>query len=305
MGFAATATTKSDRVDLTPKFSPGDTMVYEIESRTTTTGRTTSPIANSEAPTTSSLSVKLSEQLQILSVDNQENGQAVTFRVTWNTADAQARSDALDPTASDPSAAFEKLQGQSMELTLNSDGGLSKFSGLEKILPGGVPPVESVGWISSLIAPASFPRGGIVLGQQWKAETPIKGAPLADLLWQTRSTYERNEECSAVPGRQCAVILSELTIGRAEKGHDDSTPPDYMRNGLRTSGAWTGSGQELGSILIDSGLLVSATESSTQNMDYEIKSAASGSSVHYVAKAENETDITLVELSKSSAKTGP
>lgn len=301
--LAATATTKSDRINLTPKFSPGESMAYDIETRTTTTGKTTSPITNSEAPTVSSLSVKLSEQLEVESVEPQPKGQSVTFRLTWSAAQAESRSDALDPTASDPAAIFDKLQGQSVELTLDPEGGISNFKGLENIVPGGVPPAESVAWIASLSAPASFPAGGISIGQQWKAETPIAGAPLTGLFWRTQSTYQRDEECAALPGHQCAVILSEMAIARQGEAHGDATPPDYLHNGLRTSGTWTGSGEELGSILIDSGLLVAATESSTQDMDYGIKSAATGSAVHYTAKVENETGVTLVELSKSSAKT--
>jgi len=89
------------------------------------------------------------------------------------------------------------------------------------------------------------------------------------------------------------LILTHLTIARhGDRG--DQTPEDYVRNGLRTSGTWTGQGEEMGSIDIASGLLMSATETSTQNMDYEITSASSGSSVHYTAKSQTQTGITLV-----------
>lgn len=298
---AAVCRAKSARLVLAPKFTPGETLVYQIEMQTTTAGKTVTPIMNNEGATEATLRIGMRERLEVLSVKAQDK--SVRFRLTWDESHADAISDALDPTTGDPAAPFQTLQGQSVEFTLSPDGALADFKGLEDVLPGGMPPPESVAWIASLASASAFPPGGIEIGQKWKAERLISGAPLADLFWSTESTYDHNETCapfetaapkSPQPDQQCAVIVSQMSIAHQGGSRADQTPPDYLHNGLRTAGTWTGTGQEMGSIAIQTGLLVSATETSTQNMDYTITSASSGSSIHYTAKVQSQTGITLV-----------
>lgn len=303
--FVAACAAKNARVVLRPQFAPGETLIYQIEMQTTTAGKTTTPIVNSEGASEAALRVGMRERLEVLSVAAQDG--SVRFRLTWDESHADSVSDALDPTTGDPAAPFKALQAQSVEFTLSPNGALSNFKGLEDVLPGGMPPPESVAWIASLAASSAFPHGGIEIGQRWKAERSITGAPLADLFWSTESTYDHNEKCTpfgtATPktpqrGEQCAVIVSQMSIARHGGGRSDQTPLDYLRNGLRTAGTWTGTGQEMGSIAIQTGLLISATETSSQNMDYTITSASSGSSIHYTAKVQGQTGITLVAQSQ-------
>jgi hypothetical protein len=316
-GIATLRAGTSVRVNLTPRFSADETLVYQIEIHTATTGKTVTPIANDEGATQSSIAISMRERLQVLAVDQRTDGQAVTFRLTWDDSHADASSDAVDATAPDPAAPFAKLAGQTVQFTLAPDGSLSNFKGLEDVVAGGIPPAEAVSWIASLLATTKFPKGGVLVGQQWKAEQPIGGAPLAGLFWQNSSTYQRDEACalmapasdaanrsSAPSAEECAVIVSQMTVSRHGSTKADATPDDYLHNGLRTSGSWTGTGQELGSIALKTGLLMSATESSTQNVDYQIKSASTGSTIHYTAKVENQTGITLVEESKVRAING-
>jgi hypothetical protein len=295
-------------VTLTPKFAVRESVEYQIETRIATAGKVDTPIANDEGPTQTSLVINLRERLDVLKIDAQEGGDAITFRLTWDQAQAQASSDAIDPTAADPAAPYANIQGQSVEFTLAPNGGLTNFKGLEGILPGGIPPADAVAWIPMLNAAAQFPAGGIAINQFWKAERPIDGAPLAGLSWQIQSTYQRNESCPILPNDaethlkpaagtgECAVVLSEMSITRRGNAHSDATPPDYLHNGLRTSGSWTGSGSTLGSISLQTGLLYTATETSSQDADYQIVSAATGSAIHYRAKVQNETGITLLSV---------
>lgn len=303
---------KDTHVSLVPKFSAGQTLIYQIETQTTAVGKTVTPIMNAEGATEATLKISMRERLQVLDVNAQSD--SVRFRLTWDDSRASSASDAVDPTATDPAEPFNKLQGQSMEFTLSSNGALSGFKGLEDILPGGVPPPEALAWISSLTAARDFPRGGVAVGERWRADRPIDGAPLAGLFWQTQSTYDHNEPCAMpagkvptgakLPEQQCAIVLSQMSIARHGSEHGEQTPPDYLHNGLRTAGAWTGTGEEMGSIAIETGLLMSATETSSQNMDYSITSAASGSSVHYTSKVQSQTGITLVSESQNGPETG-
>jgi hypothetical protein len=311
--FVSAQAADSPRVTLTAKFAPGDSLEYRIESQIATAGKADTPIANSEGPTQSSLVINLRERLDVLRVERQAAGEAVAFRLTWDQAQARSSSDAIDPTVADPAAPYAKIQGRSVEFTLAPNGGISNFKGLEDILPGGVPPADAVSWIPMLVATSQFPSGGIAINQTWKAERPMEGAPLAGLAWQMQSTYQRNESCPIYPNDdethlklpagkgECAVILSEMTISRHGSAHSDATPPDFMANGLRTSGSWTGDGSILGSISLQTGLLYTATETSSQDADYEIKSATTGSAIHYVAKVQNQTGIALISFVPAAA----
>ena len=54
-----------------------------------------------------------------------------------------------------------------------------------------------------------------------------------------------------------------------------------------------------------SGLLVSGTQTSTQSYDYQIASAATGTSVHYTGKVEGQMSINLVEFEAMQPQTQP
>ncbi|MFZ1033660.1 MAG: hypothetical protein WAN72_16825, partial [Candidatus Acidiferrales bacterium] len=71
-------------------------------------------------------------------------------------------------------------------------------------------------------------------------------------------------------------------------------PEDYRHNGLRTSGTWTGNGESLDAISLQSGMITRSTQTSKQDMDFEIVSALSGSKMHYVGHVESQSEVTLM-----------
>ena len=93
---------------------------------------------------------------------------------------------------------------------------------------------------------------------------------------------------------RCAVILTHFEILHRGSSGPDGTPEEYRRNGLRTSGSWTGSGESLDTISLATGFLESSTQTSTQNMDYEITSASTGSRIHQVSQVQSQSEIALV-----------
>jgi hypothetical protein len=158
-----------------------------------------------------------------------------------------------------------------------------------------------LGWLQNILPPDSLPKNGVAVGEKWKTERPLDGAVLTGLSWRGESTYLRNEPCGgasdkSTPGAtaDCAVILTQFEIAHAYPARADATPEDYRRNGLRTSGTWTGSGESLDSYSLSSSLLVSSTQSTTQEMDYQVVSAGTGSSVHHVGKVQSQSQITLI-----------
>jgi len=292
----------NQKVRIAPRFLPGATLYYQIESRTTTTGKTTTPITNPEGGSQSSQTIHLLIHLEVLEASRggPHGPTAARLRATYEKSSAKSESDAFDPEGSSLEDQYRRIQGRSIEFTIEPDGQLADFKGLDQLStdPSAAAPVIS--WLDGLSSGSGFPKNGISIGQKWRGERPIPGTPLSGLTWLTESTYLRNEPCGSRDSAtrteatdSCAVILTRFEISRHGSPHSDATPEDYRRNGLRTSGTWTGSGESLDSISLTDGLLVSSTQTSTQDMDYEIVSASTGSKIHHTGRTQSQSVITL------------
>lgn len=306
------AAAANQKTRLVPKFIPGETLHYQIESHTATTVKTTTPIKDPEGGSRSAQTIDLLVRLDVLSpapdaVPSPASG-ATRFRVTFEKSHAEAESDAFDPTGPSLEDQYTRIEGRSFDFTLDPGGSITNLKGLDDLFPDRSAAAPAFSWIDELFPGSRFPRDGISVGQKWKSEHPVSGMPLDDLNWLSQSTYLHDEACNssadagagpmaeqpASPAAACATILTRYEMSRRGSPHSDATPPDYRRNGLRTSGAWTGFGDSLDSISLATGLLVSSTQNSTQDMDYEIASASTGSSIHRKGRVQSQSIITLV-----------
>jgi hypothetical protein len=312
--MALTLAASGKRIRFAPKFVPGETLRYRIESRTTTTGTTTTPIVNPEGGTQASLLIHLLVRLDVLSPPAAGGPGAARLRATYEKSSAESESDAFDPAQPPPSDQYARLEGQSVEFTIAPGGQLVDVKGLEDILPDRSAAQSALSWLGGLSSSSGFPAEGVEIGQKWKSERPVEGAPFAGLAWRVESTYLRDEPCNssagasdsarqaADPPESCAVILSRFEISRAGSSRSDATPEDYRRNGLRVSGSWTGSGESLDYISLSTDLLVRSTQTSDQQMDYQIVSASTGSSIHHKGQAHAQSEITLVPAPPSASQ---
>jgi hypothetical protein len=298
------------RIHLAPKFAAGDTLRFQIETRATTKATTTTPIANPEGGSEWKQSASMIVRLDVLDVQPGAAGAAgaIHFRATYEKSAATSRSDAYDPQGAALEDQYNRLEGRSLEFTIEPDGKLSGIKGVEDVLANPSSAGAARSWMTELSSGAGFPKQGIEIGQKWTREQPFIGTPIAGLISRTESSYLRNEPCRA-PGTSaaevsaqatssasddtCAVILTRFEI--LHRGStSNETPEDYRRNGLRTSGSWAGNGQSLDSISLAGSLLVSSTQTSSQEMNFEIVSATSGSKIHYTGKTESQTQIVLM-----------
>ena len=339
------AASDHERVHLAPQFKPGDSLRYQVESRMTIAGTTTTPIVNPEGATQVKQSVSIVLRLEVLEVPpaalnatranpttganaahtthgaQGTNAVSVPMRIraTYEKSSAISESDAYDPTSASLADQYNRLEGRSMEFTLEPDGRIVDIKGLEDMLqnPSAVQTVRS--WMAGLSSSAGFPSQGIEIGQKWSREQPLTGVPLDRLFWRTEATYLRNEVCpentlaggsetSAAPTPEaapktpnansptCATILTQFTIARrgSHNPHADDTPDDYRHNGLRTSGTWTGSGESLDSFSLATGRMLRSTQSSSQDLDFAITSTSTGSRMTYKGKIETRTEIILL-----------
>jgi hypothetical protein len=318
----------SQRIHLTPNFTMGESFRYHIESRTTTTGTTTTPVVNPEAASQLKQVADLEVRLDVVGVQPvpAANGTAAAarLRATYEKASATTETDAYDPAAAALDAQYNNLQGHSVEFTIEADGKISHITGLDEVVSNPAAAAAVRAWINGFSPSANLPVEGIAIGQKWSAERPLDNTPLANLLWRTASSYLRDEACelplqstsaaqnpaatgaaapaaataatrtAASPGPHCAVILTSFDILRHGSSNADSTPEEYRHNGLRTSGTWTGKGESLDTISLQTGMLLRSTQTSTQKMDFEIVSALSGSKIHYAGQVETQSEITLM-----------
>jgi hypothetical protein len=302
--FAVIGNAASPRIHLTPNFTMGESFRYHIESRTTTTGTTTTPIANPEAASQLKQVADLEVRLDVVGVQPASSGTpgAARLRATYEKASAATETDAYDPAAAALDAQYNNLQGRSVEFTIEADGKISHITGLDEAVSNPSAAAALRAWINGFSPSANLPAEGIAIGQKWEAERALENTPLANLQWRTASSYLRDEPCQlpgqstalASPGPVCAVILTSFDILRHGSANADATPEDYRHNGLRTSGTWTGKGQSLDSISLQSGMLLRSTQSSAQKMDFEIVSALSGSKMHYAGQVETQSEVTLM-----------
>jgi hypothetical protein len=76
-------------------------------------------------------------------------------------------------------------------------------------------------------------------------------------------------------------------------GSGDPTPLQYSRNSLRTSGKWTGTGESLTTISLRTGMVVSLTQTGSEDIDFTISAATAPSKIHYAGKIQTQSHISL------------
>jgi len=315
--LSLSAALAAERIHLAPRFVAGEVLRYQIETHTSTTGKTATPIVDPEAATKFSQTATLIVRLDVLDVKPNPDGSTarVRLRATYEKSDAILESDAYDPSAAALQEQYDKLQGRAFQFTIEQDGKVSDVSGIDDVLanPAASGAVQS--WMEGVASTAKFPKEGIAIAQKWTNDRPLDNAPLAGLTFRTESTYERDEACPTTAARDvdvndgtaaprpvpsdpaaavCAVILTKFRIFRPGEEDSDATPDGYLHNGLRTAGTWTGSGESLDDISLANGMLVRSTQTGHQDMDFEIASAASGSKVHYSGHVDSQSEIVLL-----------
>lgn len=317
------------RPTLQPKFIPGEVMRYQVEFQTTSDTKSGGAIQDPEGPSHIVIIWDATVRLQVLgpadtassppapavpdgkNVTGNATGQraagqnaaaanTLRLRTTYEQSSAKVQSDTPDPQAETVIKQYEQLEGRSIEFTLGADGNVSAVSGLAGILSDQNAIQAAQQWMAQLSASNSAPAT-VVPGVTWSSEQAADSLPLAGLTWRTDSTYLRDESCQpALPAGAslsqrddtCAVILMSLTLSPSRtKG--DATPEEFRRNGLQSSGHWTGSGDNLSYVSLRTGWVVSASQSSTQEMDVNI-SNAQGATVHYGGTVQTHSQVSLL-----------
>jgi hypothetical protein len=292
------------RVILTPQYALGQVIRYQMQATTITETHHGGAIRDPQGPTKMTLVWNAITRLEVLSIETNAQGRptgTMRLRSTYEKSDANAESGSYDPEADSIEAKYRAFEGKSFEFTVDAAGQISNIEGFEGGDGPGSPADAIRASLGQLASGANGPRAGITLGQSWTNDQPVPTAPLAGLVWHSQSTYQHNEPChlaaktgSPAPAASetCAVILTKLTLVGSRPGHD-ATPQNYRKMGLSTAGTWTGEGDTLSYVSINSGRLVSVTQSSSEQMDFTV-THDTGDRMTYKGSVQSHSQLALL-----------
>ena len=273
----------------------------------TTTDTSRSGIASDpQGPSSLAVVWNAKVRIEVLPADPGTPG-GIRLRTTYEKSTASVTSDTFDPAASETSEQYHKLEGKVVEFTLDAGGKVKYVAGLEGISDSEKAAQSAREWIAQLSASAGAPPGGVSVGQTWSSEQPADTLPIAGLVWRTDSQYLRNESChppnpdvptaadsaaNSYTPPDCAVILANLKLVRS-KAARDPTPPDFRKNGVQSAGKWSGSAQSLLYVSLASGMVVSVTQTGTEQMDVTLTSNHN-TSMHYAGTISTRSQVAQV-----------
>jgi hypothetical protein len=298
------------KISLTPRFVPGQSFRYEMEFETTNETSRKGLATDPQGPSSVVMDWNATVRIDILPAGEGLPG-AMRLKATYEKSAASVRSDTFDPTAEEASEQYRQLEGKTIEFTLGADGKVSKIAGLEGMVDSEKTAQAARDWISQLGANTGAPAGGVSVGQTWSSDQPAASLPIAGLVWRADSEYLGNESChptnpdvppsasaaapsaNAAAAPDCAVILAKLSLIRP-KSPRETTPPELRQEGVESSGKWTGSSQSLLYVSLETGLVVSATETGSEEMDVTLTSSHN-TSLRYAGTISTRSHITLVQ----------
>jgi hypothetical protein len=276
-----------NRIALVPHLQGGQQLTYRVRYREQRSVHAESRVVSPLAPEDSHIDL-IREVRVVVRQGSEASSQKTLLRVSLVNPDA--------PAAADPLA---------VEFALSAKGDVEDLANLSKLSPE-----EQLlwrAWVDRFTVAWSLPPN-LRTGERWSTEEPIPQSLLAALTWQKESRFVNQHPCSTLPpaGRAsqpqistkssqetCAVVLTQATL-RQKSSIKDATPEDYKLHGLKTFGSARGSDEIISYIAVNSGIVVRATENSSQAMDAVVAKTDGSNRVHYTIQAESHTEIILV-----------
>ena len=306
----------SERANLFPKLSVGQTFRYRVGYRADTRADTESRVADPMAPTGSHTDVQLRLVGEVM--DFRLDAGRPLARLRLRIADGEGAT--LVPTPSGGNATQQPSSGDeagpdysTVEFSLHADGQISDTSGLDKLSADDRAAWQE--WLSRFAAAGVYPEKGVKPGDKWKAEEAIPSAILAGLFWEKESEYVHDAPCGATQltaqgdlaataqaEETCAVILTTATL-KQKSSPKDATPEDYKLHDLRTMGTASGRNEMISYISLKTGLLVRATEDAHQKMEATVAKADGSNRVQYKIEAESHVQVLLLTAPAANPST--
>ncbi len=301
---AATLCAGDRRVHLLPKLHPGQTITYLIRFQSDKTVKTESNVVAPMAPNAAQIDAHGLLRVEILDAQEMGSKAAIHARGQFLTLDSGVRLKAPGDKKSDGDKQRVDPDGKSIEFTISSDGSVNSVKGLDSLFPEQQQAWQQ--WVARFALVWTLPANGMKFGEKWKSQQAEQaGAPIAGLHWARESIYVRDEPCQASqlsitgdvsassgPPDTCAVLLTTATL-KQKSSSKDATPEDFKLHELRTMGTAKGAGEIITYISLKSGLVVRASEETSQFMDVVVAKADDSNRVHYNVDAKSHSEVLI------------
>ena len=293
------------RVHLLPKLHPGQTITYLIRFQSDKAVKTESRVVAPMAPNAAQLDAHGLLQVEILDVQEAGNKSAIHARGRFLNPDSGAR--LKGPPDEKPDGDKQRMNpnGKTIEFTISQDGSVNNVKELDSLLPEQQQAWQQ--WVARFAFAWTLPAGGIKPGEKWKSEQVERAsAPISGLNWMRVSTYVRDEPCresqfdltkdfsaSNGPPDTCAVLLTTSKL-KQKSSSKDATPEDFRLHELRTMGTAKGASEVITFVSLKTGLVVRATEETSQYMDVVVAQTNGSNRVHYNVDAKSHAELLLI-----------
>ncbi len=295
----------SKRVHLLPKLQPGQTFVYLIRFQSDKTVKSESKVVARMAPDAAQLDAHGLLRVEVLDVQKTAGNATIHARGQFLTQDSGTVVKVPNEKSPDGNVLHADPNGKSVEFTISPNGSVNDIKGLDSLLPDQQQAWQQ--WVARFALAWTLPPGGLKSGEKSRSEqSEQSGAPIAGLHWERESLYVRDESCqpsqlsltgdvspSSGPADTCAVLLTAATL-KQKSSSKDATPEDFKVHELRTMGTANGTGEIITYISLKTGLVVRATEETTQFMDVVVAKADGSNRVHYNVDAKSHAEVLLV-----------
>jgi len=302
---AATLCTGEKRVHFLPQLQSGQTITYLVRFQSDKNVKTESSVVTPMAPNAAQVDAHGLLRIEILGVQQTATRSAIHMRGQFLTLDSGVWVKA--PGEKKPNWDKQRVdpKDKSIEFTISPDGSVNDVKGLNSLFPEQQQAWQQ--WVARFALAWTLPTNGMKLGDKWKSDQAEQaGTPIAGLNWARESTYVRDEPCHASqlsltgdvsastdPPDTCAVLLTTAKL-KQNSSSKDATPEDFKLHELRTMGTAKGANEIITYVSLKSGLVVRATEETSQFMDVVVAQADGSNRVHYNVDAKSHSEVLLI-----------
>ena len=293
------------RINLLPRLQLSQTITYLIRFQSDKTVKTESKVVAPMAPNAAQIDAHGLLRVEILDVQRQGSKAAIHARGRFLALDSGVWLKRPGDKKPDWDKQRVDPHGKSIDFTISPDGSVNEVKGLDTLFPEQQQAWQQ--WVARFALAWTLPADGMKFGEKWKSEQAEQaGAPIAGLHWARESSYVRDEpsqasqlsimgdvSASSGPPDTCAVLLTTATL-KQKSSSKDATPEDFKLHELRTMGTAKGAGEIITYISLKSGLVVRATEETSQFMDVVVAKADGSNRVHYNVDAKSHSEVLLV-----------
>jgi len=301
---AATLCAADRRVHFLPQLQPGQTITYLIRFQSDKTVKTESKVIAPMVPNTAQIDAHGLLRVEILGVQQTSTMPAIHARGQFLTLDAGGWIKGPNDKKLNGEQRVDP-EGKTIEFTISPDGSVSEVKGLDSLFPEQQQAWQQ--WVARFALAWALPPNGMKSGEKWKSEQAEQSStPIAGLQWARDSIYVRDEPCQASqlsrmgdvspasgPSDTCAVLLTTAKL-KQNSSSKDATPEDFKLHELRTTGTARGTNEIITYVSLKSGLVVRATEETTQFMDVVVAKTDGSNRVHFNVDAKSHAQVLLV-----------